>query len=365
MKLFNVFSDIMSGTKDMFNGKLQRRPVEHGDDTDYALFDKDGNKVSKRYMQIKEFGRGKNYAIATRERDEKEVLLNSDGKECTGWFEEIEELKMPFVRGLDKDMYVIVNVNTGMQTEGFEDVEEIRMPFVRVMDKNDKLAIINLDTCTRTDWFEDIDEMELPFVRVSNDDEYAIVNVNTGEQSEWFDEVEEYDEDYFLVKNDDDEYAILNKKMQIVSKWGEDADELTIDESLDRECNDKARTISLKQITTIQGNVSSNVAPQEPSVAQVSNNQEFDKIPDMPVTQECQDSTSATSVSSTETDDKPVREACLFSDELKQLINYALVDGNVTDKKRNVLIKRAVSEGWDSDEFEIILDSIIYKGKQI
>ena len=49
----------------------------------------------------------------------------------------------------------------------------------------------------------------------------------------------------------------------------------------------------------------------------------------------------------------------MFSEELEALISAALADGAITDKERNVLIKRAVSEGVDPDEFELILDSRI------
>ena len=44
----------------------------------------------------------------------------------------------------------------------------------------------------------------------------------------------------------------------------------------------------------------------------------------------------------------------MFSEELEALISAALADGAITDKERNVLIKRAVSEGVDPDEFELI-----------
>mgnify|MGYP002622782802 CR=1 FL=1 len=54
---------------------------------------------------------------------------------------------------------------------------------------------------------------------------------------------------------------------------------------------------------------------------------------------------------------KPVTPTLQFSDELQTLIDAALEDGVLTDKERNVLKKRAVMEGCDADEFDIILET--------
>lgn len=54
----------------------------------------------------------------------------------------------------------------------------------------------------------------------------------------------------------------------------------------------------------------------------------------------------------------------MFSEELNRLIEAALVDGIVTDKERSVILKRAVAEGVDPDEVEMILDARIQETKQ-
>lgn len=46
----------------------------------------------------------------------------------------------------------------------------------------------------------------------------------------------------------------------------------------------------------------------------------------------------------------------MYSKELNKLIKAALYDGTVTDKEREVIRKKAVSEGIDPDEIDIILD---------
>jgi hypothetical protein len=46
-----------------------------------------------------------------------------------------------------------------------------------------------------------------------------------------------------------------------------------------------------------------------------------------------------------------------LSDDLNDLIKSAQTDGKLSEKERQVIIKKAASEGHDKDEFEIYLDS--------
>lgn len=50
-----------------------------------------------------------------------------------------------------------------------------------------------------------------------------------------------------------------------------------------------------------------------------------------------------------------------YNEELEQLIETALTDGVLTDKKKQVLLKKAESYGIDLDEFEMVLDARFYK----
>ena len=54
----------------------------------------------------------------------------------------------------------------------------------------------------------------------------------------------------------------------------------------------------------------------------------------------------------------------MFSEELEELIEIAIADGELTEKKRQILFKRAISEGIDLDEFEMILDSRLSKKRK-
>ena len=47
----------------------------------------------------------------------------------------------------------------------------------------------------------------------------------------------------------------------------------------------------------------------------------------------------------------------LYSERIEALIDAALVDGEISDKERAVLIKRAKEEGIDLDEFEMVLNA--------
>ena len=47
----------------------------------------------------------------------------------------------------------------------------------------------------------------------------------------------------------------------------------------------------------------------------------------------------------------------LYNEKIEALIEAALTDGILTDKEREILIKKASEEGIDKDEFEMVLDS--------
>ena len=47
----------------------------------------------------------------------------------------------------------------------------------------------------------------------------------------------------------------------------------------------------------------------------------------------------------------------MLTPELEQLIQYALEDGELTEKERSVLMRKAQEAGIDLDEFEMILNA--------
>ncbi|MDR1883118.1 MAG: hypothetical protein LBR26_10120 [Prevotella sp.] len=54
----------------------------------------------------------------------------------------------------------------------------------------------------------------------------------------------------------------------------------------------------------------------------------------------------------------------MYSEKLEKLIELALADGVLTDKKKQVLLKNAEAEGIDLDEFEMVLDAKVYERQQ-
>lgn len=55
----------------------------------------------------------------------------------------------------------------------------------------------------------------------------------------------------------------------------------------------------------------------------------------------------------------------MYSEQLEKLIEIALSDGEFTDKKKQVLFKRAEKEGVDLDEFEMVLESRLSQQNRI
>lgn len=51
------------------------------------------------------------------------------------------------------------------------------------------------------------------------------------------------------------------------------------------------------------------------------------------------------------------RRKIQYSDSLEELISMAVADGKITDKEKRALLRRAMDEGIDPDEFEMVLES--------
>ncbi len=51
----------------------------------------------------------------------------------------------------------------------------------------------------------------------------------------------------------------------------------------------------------------------------------------------------------------------MYNEQLEKLIEMALVDGELTEKKKQILFKKAESSGIDLDEFEMVLDAKLFE----
>jgi hypothetical protein len=54
----------------------------------------------------------------------------------------------------------------------------------------------------------------------------------------------------------------------------------------------------------------------------------------------------------------------MYSEQIENLINHALVDGELTETEKQVLLKKAEEEGIDLAEFEMVLNAKLYERKQ-
>ncbi len=54
----------------------------------------------------------------------------------------------------------------------------------------------------------------------------------------------------------------------------------------------------------------------------------------------------------------------MYSEQLENLINAALADGELTEKEKQVLFKKAEAMGIDLDEFEMVLDARLFEAKK-
>lgn len=58
---------------------------------------------------------------------------------------------------------------------------------------------------------------------------------------------------------------------------------------------------------------------------------------------------------------QPTHQEGMYDPQLEHLIDIALADGELTEKEKQVLFKRAESMGIDLDEFEMVLDARLYE----
>ena len=54
----------------------------------------------------------------------------------------------------------------------------------------------------------------------------------------------------------------------------------------------------------------------------------------------------------------------MYNEQIENLINLALADGELTEKEKQVLFKKAEAAGIDLDEFEMVLDAKLFEKQQ-
>jgi hypothetical protein len=54
----------------------------------------------------------------------------------------------------------------------------------------------------------------------------------------------------------------------------------------------------------------------------------------------------------------------MYNEQIENLINLALADGELTEKEKQILFKKAAAAGIDLDEFEMVLDAKLFEKQQ-
>ena len=54
----------------------------------------------------------------------------------------------------------------------------------------------------------------------------------------------------------------------------------------------------------------------------------------------------------------------MYNDQLDKLIEMALMDGELTEKEKQILFKKAEIFGVDLDEFEMVLEAKLFEKKK-
>lgn len=220
-----------------------------------------------------------------------------------------------------------------------------------------------------SDYYDDVERYSDQYVRAYDDNKgsFALMD-STGEiVVGWFAEINVMDNGLFMVYDDEKEkYAIANKHGAIVSKWEEDVDDLNSDDyqcfaSLKKQEENKTAIEKNEDKETQKQNIEE-PKPIESQVQQVVK----DKSEEVPLPQQPQNPTQpqpktqqtppsiATQTPQIENNQNYEN---MYNKQLEQLINAALADGQLTEKEKQILYKKAQSFGIDLDEFEMVLDA--------
>ena len=54
----------------------------------------------------------------------------------------------------------------------------------------------------------------------------------------------------------------------------------------------------------------------------------------------------------------------MYNEQIENLINLALADGELTEKEKQILFKKAEAAGIELDEFEMVLDAKLHEKQQ-
>ncbi|MBQ5895480.1 MAG: hypothetical protein IIW75_02790 [Bacteroidaceae bacterium] len=90
-----------------------------------------------------------------------------------------------------------------------------------------------------------------------------------------------------------------------------------------------------------------------------NNKQQTEPAPQQQATQQ-----QATQQQATPAPQQQTNSGMLYDPALENLINVALADGELTEKEKQILFRKAEAAGIDLDEFEMVLEARLFEKKQ-
>lgn len=200
-----------------------------------------------------------------------------------------------------------------------------------------KYALIDSTGNTISDFYDEIESFSDEFALVTNNDTYALMNSDGQILTAWYESIDPFDGYFSLVMNDKDEYSLIDKKGNLVSPWNEDEEMiLKIQKMRNLELNlvpnNTQNEVIIEQQSMEQKNVAKDAEPINPSLQQEKNDTTHN-----------------------------LKTDSMYNEQLEKLIEMALVDGELTEKEKQILFKKAEAFGVDLDEFEMVLQAKLFE----
>lgn len=203
-----------------------------------------------------------------------------------------------------------------------------------------KYALIDSTGNTISDFYDEIESFSDEFALVTNNDTYALMNSDGQILTAWYESIEPFDGYFSLVMNDKDEYSLIDKKGNLVSPWNEDEEMILKilkmrNLELNLAPNNTQNEVIIEQQSMEQKNVAKDAEPINPSLQQEKNDTTHN-----------------------------LKTDSMYNEKIENLINFALADGELTEKEKQILFKKAEEAGIDLDEFEMVLDAKLHEKQQ-
>lgn len=254
--------------------------------------------------------------------------------------------------------YAICNAVGNPVSDYYYEIEFYTPLLSRVYDEDKEKYALILETGNfASKWYDEIELLNNGLSKVYDDkiEKYALLSESGTLISSWFEDIDDFKNGFAEVTNDNDEYALIDQKGQIVTNWVQDSDELYSKENpLISNISDLSTNTDDVDTKTKKNNIMGLFDQLKDAGASML----FGETKAQPVNRETtqtqmQVQMQPTAQQSTSTE--------VYNPQLEKLINLALADGELTEKEKQVLFKKAEGMGIDLDEFEMVLEAKLYE----